>query len=266
MIGARGRSFFPGLVACALCMLSANGTARADIIVDGNLSDWGVTPFTHWTPNAGTQYVVQGWPGGNYPFGGEAFVIQAMYVQSNATHLDVALVTNFPQAGLADPYGRPIHIDPGDLLLSVGTHPGQTWNYAVTLNGPNKGDIYYLPTLTLPQGSVGFPANGPSTVDIAHSSPPVGSAQVAWMDYGDLEGYGAHSYGIEVTADWAALGGWANSIALHNTMGCGNDAIDLSATVQFAPVPEPSTLAVLAIGGLTMAGAKWNARRRRVKI
>lgn len=75
-------------------LLGAGGTYG--YVIDGQLNDWGVTPFTQWTPTAGTAFVVDNWgdhPGqaGSYPHGGETFDLEAAYTASDAGHLYIAI-------------------------------------------------------------------------------------------------------------------------------------------------------------------------------
>ena len=261
------RSWNKGILGLAVCVVVVvvflpGNVALADLVVDGKLNDWGVTPFAQWTPNSGINSVVDNWPNANFPNGGEVFDLEAMYLWPQAGKLAVGIVSSFPQTGVADPYNSAIWIGPGDLLLDVDQSDGRLWDHAIILNGPHKGDIYLNPALILPQGGVGIPANGPSNVDVANSGAPVGHAEVAWFDYGDLEGYGSPTYGIEITADWSSLGlseGLASLLA-HYTMGCGNDTLDLGSFGS--PVPEPATLGFLLVGGLAIVGK--SLRRRTV--
>lgn len=260
MFGTTKKCAFIGLA--IVCVALVSGTARADgILIDGQLADWGVTPFSDWVPSPGTAYVEENHPNGSYPYGGERFDAEALYVNPQPTQLRLAIITSFPEAGLANPNNSSVWISAGDLLLDLDQTDGRAWEWAITLNGPNKGAIYFQPTLILPQGSSGLPANGPSNVDVAHSGSPVGQAQVAWHNYGDLEGFGSPTYGIEIVADWSDLGGptGLTSILAHHTMGCGNDALDI-ATVG-SPVPEPATIGLLLIGGLSLAAKRYRRQR-----
>lgn len=175
----------------------------------------------------------------------------------------MGLVSSFPQGGAVDPYDSHVWIAAGDLLLDVNHGDGFLWEYAAIMNGSKKGDLYYRPALVLPQASAGTtPGNGPSNVDVAHSGLPIGKATVAWHNYGDLEDYGSPTYGIEAAIPWSALGGLpGESVMVHYTMGCGNDALNLVGPLQQL-VPEPVTAGLLLFGGtVLLAGA---CRRRRL--
>lgn len=237
---------------------SSGSAARADLI-DGNLADWGVTPFSNWTPSVEAAWVVGNYPTGNFPNGGEVFDIEAMYLRMDASHLRVGIVTSFPEAGVADPYNTAIWIVAGDLLIDVQHQTGPAWDYAVILNGADKGDLYHDPSLVLPNANVGIPANGPSNVDVAHSGLPISRVQVAWHNYGDLEGYGSDTWGIELSIPLGQLGvGYGELVTVHHTMGCGNDALSLSGAMT--AVPEPTTLSILAIGATVPVLRAWRRR------
>ncbi len=247
-------------LAVVLGTLAYSRTAQGNLI-DGDLSDWGVTPFADWEPDGLAIYVQANHPNRHFPNGGERFDIEAMYMARAGDRLCIGIITSFPESGLANPNNPNVWIEPGDLLLDVGHDDIWEWEFAVLLNGPDKGDLYYRPALHLPQGSSGFPANGPGSVYIGQSLPPIGSVQVAWHNYGDLEGWGSDTYGIEIGIDLSYLGDpEVLDVRAHHTMGCGNDLIELSGPLP-SPVPEPVTSGLLLAGGLLL-GAGCLTRRR----
>ncbi|MBU2103186.1 MAG: PEP-CTERM sorting domain-containing protein, partial [Candidatus Omnitrophica bacterium] len=68
------------------------------IVLDGDLSDWGVTPFTQWVPSvAGTSYSVEN----NYnrqwsDAFNEKWDIEAMYINDCSQYLNFAIVSSNP--------------------------------------------------------------------------------------------------------------------------------------------------------------------------
>ncbi|MBF0215428.1 MAG: PEP-CTERM sorting domain-containing protein [Candidatus Omnitrophica bacterium] len=84
------------------------------IVVDGDLSDWGVTAFTDWTPDLpGTSYSVEDntyrpWT----DFDWEPLDIEAMYINDCKTYINFAVVSSNPYSGLVT-----LHPTPG----STGT-------------------------------------------------------------------------------------------------------------------------------------------------
>jgi hypothetical protein len=237
-------------------MLLAFAPPVQALTIDGDLGDWGVTPFSDFTPDPPAVIVTDDHPDGDYPNGGELFDIEALLLRGG-DRLAFALVTSFPEAG-AEIRGR--HVVAGDLLIDTDPDDGFLGDFGVILAGDDKGDIYYRPAWHLPQGEIGLAANGPSNVDAGESDPPIGQADVAWHNYGDVEGYGSDTWGVEVELDWSVVGLAPGDIRIfaHHTMGCGNDVVELEGVML---APEPATIALLAIGGL--AGLVGRLQRRR---
>jgi PEP-CTERM motif len=72
-----------------------NASAAFAYVIDGNLSDWGVTPFTDWTPGATADYVVENNTNRapSDPFK-EKFDIEAMYFDDDADYLYFGIVSS----------------------------------------------------------------------------------------------------------------------------------------------------------------------------
>lgn len=234
-------------------------------VVDGQLGDWGVTPFTHWTPTAThTGYIVDNWgdkPGqtGSYPDGGEAFDLEAGYATFDQANLYIAIVSSMPQAGVNDPYGRPNHLLPGDIAIDFNGASGYEWG--IIGSGSQMGTVVHKPSWSLPDGSIGIPANGPSTLS---GGTRTGQGSAVYVDAGALEPDGSHTYVIEMAIPWSLLQaeGPIYTAQFHYSMTCGNDVLNWGMTVP-PSVPEPSVIALVATALVGMP-LRMQMRSRRI--
>ena len=278
---------------CAIMALEGvMETALADITVDGNLLDWGVTPFSDWTPDLapGADYVVGNWHNQSFPNGGETFDLEALFVAADENYLYIAIVGSMPETGAQDPYGRNVTYTPGDICLNldVANEPGTVtgeygYEYGVRTTGDpaqsdpdganpgdRKGAVYYLPDWSLPHGQYGFPANGPSTMT---AGTYVGAGDLVYVD-GDEAYYGAGggllegssaTYIIETALPWGIFDDLmaTDHKLFYYTMSCGNDTLKLCS--ELIPpkqvVPEPATVVFLG----TVSALGMVARRRRTR-
>jgi hypothetical protein len=255
------RHYNVSVVALLVVVLSGTGGAYG-FVIDGQLSDWGVTPFAHWAPNAGIAYVADNWgdnPGqhGSYPYGGEAFDLEAAYTAQDATHLYIAIVSSMPEAGVDDPHGRPYHILPGDVAIS--TDGGASYAIGIVGAGPDMGKAYLNPTWSLPAGAIGLPQNGPSTLS---GGTLIAQGIGMYADAGVLESDGSHTYVLEMSipVNWSSIpiSPGQGTLQLHYTMTCGNDALNWTFTPS---TPEPSVIALLASSvGTGLLGRRVNRR------
>jgi hypothetical protein len=247
-------------VVALLAAVLLNAGTVCGYVIDGQLGDWGVTPFTHWEPSAGIAYVADNWgdkPGqhGNYPYGGEAFDLEAAYAAQDATHLYIAIVSSMPEAGADDPYGRPYHILPGDVGVSLDG--GSSYAIGIVGSGANMGKAYLHPTWSLPAGAIGLPSNGPSTLS---GGTLIAQGIGVYANAGVLEPDGSHTYVLEMSipVNWLSSPWNVSTLQMHYTMTCGNDALNWTFTPS---TPEPSVIALLASGLATgLLGRRVNRK------
>ena len=270
-------------VVSAFGFLVSVATSAGAITTDGNWSDWfsygGNVNANNWdesqvtlnTPGIRTVVDEEGpTPGA----GGQLYDIEQIfyYFQDNDANaftggrLHIGLVTGFPAAGV--PWDS---LYAGDLFIDLGAD-GSTgiegFDLAVAVStaandrasNNSTDDIDYLGTTWANTGSpnwtqreVVFPQFGssnpyrvnelgPGVLDVTAQV----STQVQWG------GVGPHNFlEVSLNVDGALeelLTGEFGGLGLHWTMECGNDVINVQDNTPFAPVPEPSTFALLGMG------------------
>lgn len=241
------------LIGC-LGVLLITHAGSASIIVDGQLDDWGVTPFADWVPDFPASYVEENWgdhPGesGAYPRGGESYDQEAMYARLDASVLYLAIVTSVPETG--NSYGG-YRIMPGDLAIDVDAD--SAYDYGIVGYGSDKGQVYFEPNWSTPHGFVGFPADGPSTLS---GGTYVHTIDFVYADAGALEGGFDHTYILEMAIPLDLLDRPTGMLSLHHVMTCANDALDMQ--IDLKTVPEPATIGLVLSGAVLVFGT----RRRR---
>ncbi len=225
---------------------------RASYTIDGNLSDWGVTPFTDWVPRSPAVYTqtdnVNLYGAMSYS---EIFDFEAMYFDSDGSNLYVGVVSSFPLGPVefAGDLGLDLN---GDMTISThGVVAGL--DYAVRLGSPSLGQIVFHPTWSVTNwylwddGWQGSPYRASGGV-------VVGNATVAIQDYPDLE-FGTHI--LEAAIPRNLLPPLDSPVGLHLTTSCGNDSINLQG--RAVTIPAPAAL-VLSSLGLVLVG--WLRQRR----
>ena len=247
--------------------------------IDGNIADWGVTPFSDWVPDSPTcDYTVEDYPVNDVePYGGELYDMEAMYFDdyydgSIGGWAYFATVLSHPP----EPNVYPTIA--GDLALDLDRDPATGeygYEYGVKIEGPDKGMICYMPDWHpvvdgLPQNSPGvFTCDGPSSV--VKGGP--GTAQVAYVNAG-INDYPAgcnpvqtpclENYIIEVGVEKAYLGlpEMEQISSLHATQTCGNDEIEIDFKWDF---PSPEVFSVALCVALISPAFVYLAIKRRKK-
>jgi hypothetical protein len=126
-----------------LLLLCCMVWARAGIIVgspNGQLEDWGVTPFSDWVPDSPLVAYAQGNNITNPGYGGERYDIEALYVYVAPDRIDFALVTSYSmaldegwsyeaQAAGYNPYPT----------IPIDVEGGPDWEYALVIDPSGAG-------------------------------------------------------------------------------------------------------------------------------
>jgi len=258
--------------------------------VDGNLSDWGVTPGSDFQPNAGifswvedfTDYSNSGYVGPGY--GGQPFDIEAMYASINNGNLYVAIVAGMPPYGSGPKYSAnetprssPYYY-PGDIgfdldgdgffefgLETTGrsdnTLDGYAGNGEYSYNSQLKGNLYRINNTA--GWNKGLDLSGFTPAEINYRQPLslelLYNTTVIYIQTADPS-----RYVIETSVPLSILNPVYNiDWTIHWTLTCGNDIANLIVNFSVAEntVPEPMSAFILAIGLMGNIARKFIAQR-----
>ena len=232
--------------------------AYADIItVNGNLSDWGVTPGAYgasdWIPNSGVIYTVEDQRGDINTFlgpgyGGQKFDAEAMYGFSENGNIYGAIVTGFPAGGYKT---GGVNYYAGDILFNLG--PGA--QYGLETTGSNAGKLYKNPQWN----TVYWNGISDPTTMKDGTGQYVGQVQFVYLHTYVGAGDSNDHWVMEMCIPELFFGSdWDNGGYVQWTESCGNDIIDLNLPSH---TPEPATMSLLGLGLMGLLGM-----RKRVKV
>lgn len=251
-------------VVCAMLYIPLAGA----YVIDGDVDDWGIDLnnadsmgyLDNYLPSGGLdidavtedntdafQEWKQVYPGWSYK---NKFDAEAMYFDNDAHNAYIAIITGLPESG-SNGWA------PGDIGIDVN----RDGVYEFGLNIRNK-ELYSSLTGNDWNG-VGInwsPSTpGPWTIKDGEGIDK-GSVNFVYSSVQNTHYVLEASIPLSLLGISANPGDPINYLDIHWTMECGNDYLNLSADVN--PVPEPSSIALMLMGFLGLAGVKFH----RVKI
>jgi len=212
-----------------------------DWIVEDNIDGITHPGYRDWTGYSATGVHIQG-QGTSYdtyaelkitdrwsrtwaqPVGGEAYDIEALYFDSDATTAYFAIVASISESTM------------GDLALDIDGSGG--YEYGIVLQGGDKGKVYQDPTWSKPRY---FPSSEPYRI---RSGTITDTAEVEYVNSNRPDN-DCDNYIIEISVPRSALGSPSSDQLsnLHATMSCGNDEIEIEG-VSWEAIPEFATIAI----------------------
>ncbi|MHB1214829.1 MAG: PEP-CTERM sorting domain-containing protein [Thiobacillus sp.] len=254
----RTLSIVTGLLASGLSLQASA------YVIDANLADWGLTRtgrVADWTPNASVKaWAVEDQTGGigtrlTPGYGGQAYDVEALYVDYDAQYLYLALVTGHnpltPNGG--GQYAA------GDFAFDFGRNGNHEFGLETTgSNDKTRGGLYAVSQWGA--GLWGAANEGPTSI-LAGDLLGLGEVVYTTTGAANMGVYAVDRHFFYEARIPVALFGpyWGGeAFDVHWTMNCANDSLKAD-PVPGASVPEPGTLALLPLGLLGMIGL---ARRR----
>lgn len=256
-----------GLLGLVLALSMAFSAAA--LTIDGNLSDWGVTPGNDWSSDLGASFVedyvgygaawnVYSGDGNGYvgpAWGGQDFDMEAMYlyVDNASRTVYFALSTGVEQLGSRTWNGETIHT--GDVFFDFGQ---DGWDTAVKTT---QTALNTVGTASVLQGFTQLQPNYAlaSTPWAAAGGTTVGNATFIYTDDATKYDHNIVELCFQMTAlQWSQY--LANGLGVHWTMECGNDVGEVFLDAPIVPEPTSIVLVGLGLAGFMVRRLRFSAR------
>jgi len=269
-------------------------TAKAGMIVDGDLKDWINQPTgnsSDWLPtDSSVKYLIEDQSGidnGGYlspGYGGQAYDAEAIYVKRDANFFYVAVVTGlspatteFPAGDLAFDFGNDHSYEYGVVVKSDSRNTDVT----SSLNGGigRQGEVYKVDKwnvgLWADNGSyVGTGLGTQAHPTTVNTGTKIGNAELVYTEalynsqslLGQIGNYNGSHYVIEAkipTLVFAATD-LAKAFTVHWTMACANDSLDVDPPAN--AVAAPASLTLLMLGFAVLNSRRGNSFSQRLAV
>jgi hypothetical protein len=270
--------------ACGLLVLGlgVNNASALTLNGVGEVTDWGLTPFTNTAPAGVTATYGNNYSPINYPNGighqpspggttGEKFDLEGLYARRDGNQVQVLLVSSSLFQATANGYTFNL----GDLMIDVGNDGsfdlGVVTQTSNANNGLVAGGLYDITTTRGLQEKPGSYYQNSSVVNqigawAVQSGTLLGQHDILTQSFSYLGEANTwlYEFAFDLTDDLLY-----EDLRMQFAWGCGNDVISLvlegldipTITVfELPPAPEPASalLGAMGLGGLLLA-----SRRRR---